>query len=153
MELELLDQCFFLTFSSWLRPQKVCWMLEKDMLSWSEIFLGHIKTCSLHFSNSDYGPFCFGLFWVAFILPGPYPPTLTKTHTIPSWKMGSFFWFCLGWERNLLAVLNTVVENTGVLSDFKVIPFFFSLGMLYTFATEISDLKCLWSYWVYRKFI
>lgn len=64
--------------------------------------------------------------------------------------MGSFCWSCLGRERNR-AVLNTVVESTGVLSDFKVILFFFSLGMLYTLATEISDLKCLRSYWVGQK--
>ena len=64
--------------------------------------------------------------------------------------MGSSCWSCLSWERNL-AVLNTIVESTGVLSDVKVILFFFSLGMLYTFATEISDLRCLWSYWVGHK--
>ena len=113
-------------------------------LAWDS--LGQIKTCSFHFSSDDYVPFCFGLFWDAFILPAPYRPALTKTHTIQSWKMESFCLSCPGWERNLLAILNTIVESAGVLSDFKVFLFSFSSGMLYTFAAEISDLKCLWSY-------
>lgn len=76
----------------------------------------------------------------------PLPPNTQKTHTIQSWKMESFCLSCPGWERNLLAILNNIVESAGVLSDFKAFLFSFSSGMLYTFAAKISDLKCLWSY-------
>lgn len=108
--------------SSWLRPKKICWMLEKDTLSWPEIpwdkskrvlFISVVMIMSL---------FALDCFEMLSFSPPPTAQHSQNAH-YSIMKNGELL-LILSWLRKKSpSNLNNVVESAGVLSDFKVFLF------------------------------